>query len=594
MSTYVPPQIIEEISQKTDIVELISEYLTLKKQGKNFVGNCPFHSENTPSFTVSPEKQIFYCFGCQKGGSAISFIMEIEGLTFPEAALKLAARVGVEVPERAYTPQQARRQQERQDLLRIHELADDFYQKTLRHPSHPDGVNYCHKRGLSEKTLTVFSVGLAPEHDWTALTDYLQQKGFSSQLISRAGLASKSAKTGRYYDKFHGRLIFPICDFRGQVIAFGGRIIGQGQPKYLNSADTPIYNKHLHLYALHLAAQEIRRLDAAVIMEGYMDVLAAHQHGVKNAVASLGTALSIEQVRLLKRYTNKVFLAYDGDAAGAIAAQRGLEIMEQEGLNIRVLSFPEGLDPDGFLQKYGKKGWDKFIKEHSEGVLEYLLNVTMAKYPALTIADKGLIIKELLPIVKRTGSYVEKESFINLLSQRLKVDRETIYADFAKQGLKILPPQKVAAKNPEEVKYAKDPSFKKINPLWKVLLENEQYFKTMKEQVGEDFCRSEEEKQLIGLVEQLGEQYDWKITTLLHILPAENEGLRQLLLNLLQTEIPGDDQELFDEWIKRSRLLKLQTEIKLLRQDMPADLQQAKNIVEKITALQQEVQRLKP
>ncbi|MGI5891240.1 MAG: DNA primase [Bacillota bacterium] len=594
MNIFVPPQILDEIIQKTDIVELVSEYLTLKKQGKNFVGLCPFHSENTPSFSVSPEKQIYYCFGCQKGGNVINFVMETEGLTLPEAAEKLAERLGIAIPEKDYDFKQNAKQKEKQDILRIHQLAADFYRHHLYGAQSKVGANYCAKRGLGKEIINAFAIGYAPENDWQALGNYLKKQGYAPALIEKAGLISKSAKTGHYYDKFHGRLIFPICDYRSHVIAFGGRIIGEGQPKYINSTQTLIYNKSHNLYAIHIAASSIRQNDLAIVMEGYMDVIMAHQNGVTNAVASLGTALTAPQARLLKRYTTNVLLAYDGDSAGTKAAQRGLEVMSQEGLNIRILPLPRDMDPDAFLRQNGKAGWDDFVQKHSLGVLEYLLKAAEAKYPAKSVTDKGLIIKQLIPAISKTSSHVERDSFIRLLAHRLEVEAEAIYADLAKNGIKIsnsASKTKVASKKPIIVK---SPSLKAINPLFSLLLQDKESFYRMRQETGYDFCRNEEEKKLVELVESLGDNYDWQIVTLLHILPQENEGLRQLLLNLLQAEVPlSNSSDIIDTWIKNCKLNNLQKEILILRQELTEHPENCHNLLKKISTLQRKVQKLK-
>ena len=593
MNTFVPPEIIEDILQKTDIVQLISEYLQLKKQGKNFVGLCPFHSEDTPSFSVSPEKQIFYCFGCQKGGNSVNFVMEMEGLSLPEAALKLAEKVGIIIPEKEYSPAYKARNQEKQRLLQIHELAADFYKNQLQLATNKAGAAYCAKRGITKESIRTFGIGFAPPQDWQALAKYLQDKGYDPQLIEKAGLIGKSAKTGAYYDKFHSRLIFPNCDYKGQIIAFGGRMIGDDQPKYLNSTQTPIYNKSQNLYALHIAGPAIRHNDLAIVMEGYMDVVMAHQYGVTNAVASLGTALTPQQARLLKRYTTNVILAYDGDSAGARAAQRGLEIMGSEGINIRILPLPSGADPDSFLRKFGKKGWDELVARKTLGVLEYLLWMAEAKYPQKTVTDKGLIIKELMPAIIKTNSHVEKDSFIRLLASRLEVSAETVYADLVKNGLKIKAPAK-EDKAATKTVMAKAPSIKAINPLFNIILQDKDAFDKLLKETGYGFCQNEGEKELVQFVQSLADTYDWQIITLLHILPPENEGLRQLLLNLLQAEFPSSDYiDIIDDWIKSYRLHDLQDQIKNLSKKLSKKPENAKDILKQISILQQRVQKLK-
>lgn len=315
---FVPPEIIEEIREKTDIVEVISDYVSLKRQGKNYVGLCPFHIEDTPSFSVSPDKQIFYCFGCHKGGSIINFIMEQENLTLPEAATKLAEKAGIVIPDSSPKSRNSVDQSEKIRLTTMHEAAADYYHHLLLNAKMAEEpLNYLKKRGISLEVIKEFRLGFAPKA-WDYLIKHLLAQGFQEREMEKAGLAAKSAR-GTYYDKFRNRIMFPIQDFKGKVIAFGGRAFHDELPKYLNSSETPIFNKSRNLYGLSNAAGMIRQKDEAVLMEGYMDVLAAHQYGIKNAVASLGTSLTPEQGKLLKRYSANVLISYDADPAGVQA-----------------------------------------------------------------------------------------------------------------------------------------------------------------------------------------------------------------------------------------------------------------------------------
>ncbi|MEL7568908.1 MAG: DNA primase, partial [Dehalobacterium sp.] len=415
---FVPPEIIEEIRGKADIVDIISEYVSLKRQGKNYVGLCPFHLEDTPSFSVSPDKQIFYCFGCHKGGSVINFIMEQENLTLPEAAEKLAEKVGVDIPTNISGEQDFAKQSEKRRLVEMHELAADFYHKIIfntRQGRAP--LEYLKKRDINLDIIKEFHLGYAPQ-SWNSLVKYLLTKGFQEPEMEKAGLVAKSSK-GTFYDKFRDRLMFPIKDFRGKVIAFGGRVLGAELPKYLNSSETPIYNKSQNLYGLNEAAGFIRQYDEAIIMEGYMDVIAAHQFGIKNAVASLGTSFTPEQGKLLKRYTSNVMIAYDADTAGAKATYRGLEILQNLDFRVRVLKLPQGLDPDEFLHKYNYQDWVQLVQNTALSLVEYKMDRAMDKYNAKSIEGKGDIVKELLPDISRVRSQVEKDQYIKLLAKTL-------------------------------------------------------------------------------------------------------------------------------------------------------------------------------
>ena len=535
MASFIPQETIDEIMARTDIVELIGGYIPLTRRGKNYVALCPFHNEDTPSFSVSPDKQIFYCFGCQKGGNAIHFVMETEGLSFPEALRKLAARVGVAVPEHVSAAQKTA-QAERQILLRLHELAADYYQARLKAKDNPAGA-YLRKRGLGEQVARDFKLGYAPEEDWQALYDHLSRQGYSGELLEKAGLVGKSAKTGRYYDKFHGRLIFPIADYRGQVVAFGGRVLGEGEPKYLNSSQTMIYNKSANLYGLPQAGPAIRAAGLAVIMEGYIDVISAHQHGVNNAVASLGTAFTPEHARLLRRYTERVLLAYDGDSAGAKAALRGLDILRARDLEVRVLVLPAGQDPDDFLRSEGRAGWDKLIGKAALDILDYLLEQALTKYDLESAAGKGAIVRELAPAIIKTKSLVERESFIAKLSRRLTVSPATIYADLKKNGLSRAAPPAEAGASPSWQAPLAAKAGETLQQLWRFAVANKDYFQRARVELGEDFCATKEQKELLTLIEGLGDDYDFQPALLLNHIPAENEGLRQYLLKLLHINV---------------------------------------------------------
>ena len=300
----IPEEFVAEVTQRLDIADVVGAYVNLRKQGRNLIGLCPFHNEKTPSFSVSQEKQIFYCFGCHKGGNALKFLMAIEGLTFPEAVEKAAAMVGLEIPQEQISPQENAAMQRRKRYFKLMAEAAAWYQQSLWQKG-PNAKSYLQSRGLNAELAKSFQLGYAD--GWDGSVRYLLNKGYELTEIEEAGLASTGGKNG-FFDKFHHRLIFPIVDYRGQVVAFGGRIIGDGQPKYLNSPETKYFHKSQNLYGLFQAAPSVRRNDEAVLMEGYMDVLTAHQFGVDNAVASLGTAFNDEHAKLLKRYTTKVLL----------------------------------------------------------------------------------------------------------------------------------------------------------------------------------------------------------------------------------------------------------------------------------------------
>ncbi|MCL1873290.1 MAG: DNA primase [Clostridiales bacterium] len=607
MAKFVPPEIIDDIHNRVDIVALISTYLPLKRRGKNFVGLCPFHSEDTPSFSVSPDKQIYYCFGCQKGGSPINFVMEMESLTLPEAASKLAEQVGVIIPEQEMSPAHNQREQLRKELLRLHEAAATFYQQLLTKSQKGEpACQYLHRRTLQPQVVQAFRLGYAPKGQWEILTNYLLSQGYEESLLDKAGLSGKSSKTGKNYDKFHGRLIFPILDYRGQVVAFGGRVLDDSQPKYLNSPETPIYIKSQHIYGLAQAGKAIRRDDLAVLMEGYMDVLIAHQYGVDNAVAALGTALTEGQARLLRRYSSNILLAYDGDNAGSKAAERALEILRRQDFSINILSLPSGEDPDDFLRRNGRKGWDKLIQDQALSPLEYLYSLAIRQFDRESVAGKAAIVRFLTPALQQTKSHVEKDGFIRQLASRLEVAAETIYADLGKSNRRqnsqsvLTPPRETIPKN--------QPKLSNLAPLLRLTLEDKDAFAKVTEGPGLDFCRKEE-KALLAFVQNLGESYDWRPSSLLPRLSLaqeeaksagqeteekEIEQIRHFLLILLQIEPPQAGKErLAQEYIKTCIILRLQEEIKEIQADLKLDRGETRQLLRQLNQLQRQVQDLR-
>ena len=348
-------------------MQVVSGYVSLKKNGRKYWGLCPFHGEKTASFSVDGEAQLYYCFGCKAGGNVFSFLMDMEHLTFSESVEQLAERAHMPLPRMIEDEDYERRRSQRERLLNANREAARFFHETLFSPAGAASLAYLRKRGLSDGVIRKFGLGAAPE-GWDTLTKHLQEKGFSLEELQLAGLTvireavpateDTPAKPRRAFDMFRNRAIFPIIDQYGNVLAFGGRILGKGEPKYLNTSDTPVFNKRKGVFAANLLRKE-RNLDRVILVEGYMDVVSLTQFGVRGVVATLGIALTNEQARLLKRYAPQVYLSYDGDAAGQHAILRGLEILKEEGVPARVLDFPDGLDPDEFIRRDGPEGFQK-------------------------------------------------------------------------------------------------------------------------------------------------------------------------------------------------------------------------------------------
>lgn len=402
-----PEAFLDELIARNPIEDVVSQYVNLKRSGSNLFGLCPFHGEKTPSFSVSPDKGIYYCFGCHKGGSVINFEMEIEGLSYPDAVRALAKRAGLEVPEDEQY-QSRYRQQER--LWALHKEAARFFHSRLYAPIGANALRYATGRGMPKSILTKFGIGYAPD-SWTDLVDYLRSKNYSDQELRDSGLVTVSQKNGNLFDRFRDRLMFPIIDVRGNVIGFGGRIMNSSDKsaaKYLNSPETLIFNKRKNLFALNLAKKS--KLGYLILVEGYMDAIALHQYGFDCAVASLGTALTEDGANLLSRYTEQVVLIYDGDEAGQNATQRAIPILEKAGLQVKVLKMRDAKDPDEYLKKFGADRF-RILLEESANRVEYQLNAILKKYDLRDDEQKVQYLQESAGLIGSLSSAVQREVY---------------------------------------------------------------------------------------------------------------------------------------------------------------------------------------
>ena len=434
MPGYIPENIIEEIQSRCDIAEVISGYIPLKRAGRNFKANCPFHQEKTPSFIVNPSKQIYHCFGCGAGGDVFSFVIKYENIDFPEAVKLLAHKAGVIIPE--YDQKLKKEASLANQIYKINESAVDYYQQNLYKSSAAKVREYLASRGITDETIKTFKIGFAPNL-WNGLLTFAQQKGHDAQLLAQAGLVMQHEDGTRFYDRFRNRIIIPIFDAKDKVIGFGGRSLppaGTGQqttkeensfPKYINSPETVLYHKSKILYGLNFSKEAIRQSDLVVIVEGYMDLIVPYQDGIKNIVASCGTSLTEEQIRLLKRFTNNMVIVYDPDAAGENAASRSLEMFLDEDVNIRVARLPEGYDPDSYVRKSGADSFRALV-ENAESIFDYKLSLLLKRYGDKTLNAKVLVINQMLPTIAKVRNAIIKSDYIKRLSERLSVDEEAL------------------------------------------------------------------------------------------------------------------------------------------------------------------------
>lgn len=482
----IPQEVIDQIAACSDIVEIINDYVPLKKRGRNYLGLCPFHHEKTPSFSVSPDKQIFRCFGCGVGGNVFSFVMQKEGLDFPEAVEFLARKTGIALPTKELTEAEIKEAKQKERWYKINEAAAKYFHRLLIDTKWgKTGLEYLHKRGIKHDTIEKFQLGISLT-DWDGLIKYFEKKGVKTNELLQLGLVLPR-NSGGCYDRFRNRLMFPIWDNGGRVIAFGGRVLDDSEPKYLNSPDTPLFNKGLYLYGLHLAKGSIRSEDLGIIVEGYMDVIACHQYGVTNAVASLGTALTQQQGRALMRHTYQVAISYDGDNAGSNAALRGLDILSDLGCQVKVVDLPRGLDPDEYLRQHGK---EKFLAAVNQGanLIEYKLAKVMENVNTVSMEGKFKVIQGILPDLYKIDSPVNRESAVKLISTALGLAEDSILAElrkFSREKQKIQVNKDINLEKRENNSIKLDKLNKVEIQMLKLLFEHQEYITDVENAGGE-------------------------------------------------------------------------------------------------------------
>lgn len=419
----IPSDFIEEIKYRNSIEDLISSYVTLKRAGANYIGLCPFHSEHTPSFTVFPGSRSFYCFGCGCGGDVISFLMQAENLDYVAAVERLAKRAGLSMPVQSDAERDSVRRRER--ILSMNREAALFFHKALFSPVGERGLAYLKQRGLSGSVIRHFGLGFAPD-SFDSLTDYLHQKGYTDAELQEGFLAGISKKSGRSYDYFRNRVIFPIIDTSDRVIAFGGRVLDDAKPKYLNTSDTPVFKKSRNLFALNFARQHCAA--QMILCEGYMDVIALHRSGFENAVATLGTAITPEHARLMARYTKCVVIAYDMDGPGRAAAEKAIGLLQTVGLEIRVLKMTGAKDPDEYIVKNGAEKFSALLSS-SENQVEYRCAAVLRKYDLTQLDQRTKAAAELVQLLASLPTEVERDVFTVRFAKQLDLSVDALRAD---------------------------------------------------------------------------------------------------------------------------------------------------------------------
>jgi DNA primase len=544
---------IDEIKSRCNIVDVVSSLVTLRRTGSNYKGICPFHNEKTPSFVVSEPKQIFTCFGCGASGDVIEFVKKYYNLTFPEAVERLALQYGIEITS-SYSDQGKKKE----GYYEVNRQAARYFYDAFTQKANP-GLEYMKKRGIEPKILQTFGIGYADE-DWNSLSSHLLKNGAQKDILTELGLVSE--KNGKIYDKFRNRVMFPIINTRGKVIGFGGRVLGSGEPKYLNSQESVVFQKKYNLFGLNVAKGDIQKEGLAILVEGYMDVIGLYQHGIKNAVASLGTALTEQQAKLLKRYTEKVVLCYDADAAGVNAALRGIDILRAAGLSVKVLHVNDGKDPDEYIRKHGREEFIELLNKNSLPDTDYKITLLKMKYkPADTeqsvkfLQKAAEILSQLTPV--ETDLYIQKIAKENNISEGAL--RREVYKDENKLTAKVVP---YSERQPDSGKAPADEgaSFLERMLLRLVLLKSD-YLPGIQD-YPEAVVSAPGMKLMAVLQEMYQEDVDFDI-------PAVKEALEEQELTFLQdilreVQLGEKDEEAFEDCIAKlqeRRLEKRKNEI---------------------------------
>lgn len=427
-------EFVERVSERTDIYAVVSRYVTLTQKGGRYWGCCPFHNEKTASFTISPDKGLFYCFGCHTGGNVFKFLSLIENITYFEAIKLQAQRLGIDLPEKKTTPEEERRRREEKSLYKVNELAQDFYHECLIKTARGEiGRKYLLARGITQETIETFKLGYAPD-DWENLLTNLTRRGFSPEQIEKAGLIVRRKNSPGFYDRFRARVMIPINDVFGRAVGFGGRILASAddtQPKYLNTPETEIFNKRSLLFGLDKSNRAISTAGAAIVVEGYMDAISLFSAGVKNVVATLGTAFTPEHAKLILKYARKIIFCYDSDEAGQRATLRALPIVQGAGANVFVVKVPDGKDPDEFIRKHGKPAFDELIK-NAQTLIDYRMNYVLARADTSTTPGKLAAFGEILPVIANIKSKPLRTEYKKKIAAALLLDEQMILDEWEK------------------------------------------------------------------------------------------------------------------------------------------------------------------
>jgi len=568
----IPQGTIDQILDRLDIAEVVGDHIPLKKSGRNFKARCPFHNEKTPSFMVSPDKQIYHCFGCGAGGNVIGFVMNYEKMGFPEAVELLAGKAGVELPK-----YEKRSEEEASLITRLYEInkiAASFYQNNLRSPKGEKALAYLKKRGFSSSTLNDFRIGYAPD-EWESLQQFCAGKKIPAELLRKAGLSIQSDKGRGDYDRFRNRIIFPIFNERGNIVAFGARVLDDSLPKYINSPETAIYSKSNVLYGLNFSKKTIREKGYVLIVEGYMDVIMPFQYGITNTVAASGTALTPRQASMLKKHTNAAVMVFDSDQAGEAASLRGLDVLIANDVNVRIVTLPKGDDPDSFVKKHGVKGFEDITKR-AKDLFDYKLGLLMTKFRGEGIRDKANIISEMLPTISIVNNAVVKSGYLKKLAESLGVHEGSLRDEMKK----VKPDYSFRCESVGKLDAgSKSYISSELHVLGLAILD-EKLFELLKDELGLYMFRDENIKKVMGLVEDLYRQeVSSKPGKLLSRLEGDESAKAAVVQAVAKADITEERERVLRDCMECMRRENMKDELKSLTLQLKK-AQEAKNDAE--------------
>ncbi|MBU6136210.1 DNA primase [Clostridium tertium] len=556
----ISEEILEKVKEQNDIVDVISESVRLKRSGRNFSGLCPFHNEKSPSFSVSQDKQIYKCFGCGESGNVITFVMKNKNMPFVEAVKYLADRVNITIEsDKGRISPTAKK---RELLYKVNVEAARFFYSNLRLTK--EAKEYFLNRGIKEETIKRFGLGFAKD-SWNNLLFHLRKLGFKDDLLLEAGLVSTSERTGNKYDRFRNRVIFPVFDYRGKVIGFGGRVLDDSKPKYLNSPETLVFQKGTNLYGLNFAIKSKMQERYFIIVEGYMDLITLHQYGITNVVASLGTALTTNQARLLRRYADKVIISYDADIAGQAATMRGLDILKDAGFDVRVLSIPQGKDPDEYVRSNGKDAFIKLIN-----VAESLIDYRLKK------AEEGINLKDSNDLVRygkrvteilASVNSIEKDVYIKKISENTGIREQTLYDLLSKEMTKNIK-ENDFMNNKEEngTKLYLEPAFIKAERSLMKLCLNEEYFDYISQLINQDELILPEHKEIFSIIKEAKKGNINNIITFLESKCTNVKTIEEIVkIKEHHVLIGKDNKKLIQDFIKQLDNYKLNQKLNELK-----------------------------